>query len=63
MKEIKLNKVGYLRGEIVSATVDETKLEFKNGIALAEATVIEIVGNCEKKYRCLGLVNENYCEV
>jgi len=65
MKEIKLNGCSYLRGGIVEmAKVDETKLEFRNGVAVAEAEVKGImVPGYPFSYTGVGLINENFREV
>lgn len=64
MKEITLNDVNYLRNRITSITVDETNLEFKNGIAVAEAHVDAIdFWNEPYSYNCMGLIDENFHEV
>ncbi len=64
MKEIKLNDCSYLRGRVIeSVRVDETKLEFRNGVAVAEANV-----RGGDRYNPFwdtweGLINENFQEV
>lgn len=64
MKEISLNKVTYLRSTITSIIVDETKLEFKNGVAVAEADVsARDLFNESYTYKCMGLIDENFHEV
>lgn len=60
MKEIKLNPTLLIQRPI-SAVVDETTLEFKNGVAVAEA-IIKCYGT-DKTYKCFGLIDENFCEV
>lgn len=61
MREIKLNSVEYLRRNIISATVDEDQLEFKNGVALARAVVTSSYHG--KVYSCWGLIDEQFQEV
>jgi len=67
MKEIKLNGCSHLRGGIVeTAKVDETKLEFRNGVAVAEAEVkgVRVTPSWHPfSYTCEGLINENFQEV
>lgn len=66
MKEIKLNGCSHLRGGIVeTAKVDETKLEFRNGVAVAEAEVkaVMVPSWYPFSYKCEGLINENFQEV
>jgi len=63
MREIKLNSVEYLRGKILSASVDEEKLEFINGVALARATVISNNGGGDDVFACYGLIDEHFLEV
>lgn len=67
MKRIILNGCSHLRGGIVeNATVDETKLEFRNGVAVAEAEVkgVRVTPSWHPfSYTCEGLINENFQEV
>lgn len=66
MKEIKLNDYPYFlrKGRVESARIDETKLEFRNGVAVAEATVaITGADNHMGVYVCSGLINEKFEEV
>ncbi len=63
MREIKLNDVEYLRGKIISASVDEEQLEFKNGVALAKANIVAMQYGQKKAYECYGLIDEEFHEV
>lgn len=63
MREIKLNNNRYLRGIINRAIVDESRLEFINGVALAEATIVKVGYGKENAYHCFGLIDENFQEV
>ncbi len=63
MREIKLNDVEYLRGKIISASVDEEQLEFKNGVALAKASITSRYYGGTKEYECYGLIDEEFNEV
>jgi len=66
-KEIKLHKASYLDRESVLAGIlfpeEERKLEFRNGIALAEVVVYYTDGDQEDCYHCFGLIDENFQEV
>lgn len=64
MRSIKLNEVNYLRDAVISAKIDDSDLDFRNGIAVAKAN-ITISDFCkhESHYECWGLINESYEEV
>jgi len=63
MKEIRLNNIKYIRGNIKSATIDEEELKFINGVALVEATIVENRGGTDTTYKCFGLIDEEFNEV
>lgn len=65
MKEIVLQeKSTFLRGEVISATIQEEKLVFQNGLAIAEARVKTkgTIGEYHT-YICMGIINEDFEEV
>ncbi len=59
MKEIKLNDCSYLRDKVTKAKVDDTKLEFRNGVAIAKASIYAL----DYAYLCYGLINEDFQEM
>lgn len=63
MITIKLNDVGFFREKEISAEINDTNLDFRNGIAVAKAN-LTIFAPCVQgtSYECVGLVNENYEE-
>ncbi len=63
MKEIKL-KSTILREEVLNAQVDETTLDFHNGLAIAKAIVTtKGLFDVPYIYECMGVINENFEEV
>lgn len=63
MKEIVLNEVSYLREGVVSAQIDESQVEFHNGLAVIKATLTYSSPICRaKSYDCYGVIDENFHE-
>lgn len=59
----KLNEVNYLRGEVISAEIDDTNLDFRNGIAVVKASIATLDFYRRKgHYESWGLINESYEE-
>lgn len=66
MREIKLNCNPFLlsRQNILKVEVDENDLDFRNGVALAEATCTIITDSrTTKTVECYGLIDEEFKEV
>lgn len=64
MKSVKLKKGYYCRGNVESAFIDDTKLDFRNGIAVVKASVtVTFFGQESFNYDCMGVIDENYEEI
>lgn len=65
MKQIKLNKVPYLRYENTEAFIEDENVEFINGVALVKAILKSSSkgGSQSSVYDAFGLINENFEEI
>lgn len=62
MRNIKLKEVKHLRSEVISAKIDDADLDFRNGIAVANANITISFFGAQDSYECVGLINEDYEE-
>lgn len=63
MKKIELKQANYLRYGVQKAIINQYKLDFVYGLAIAEATVSGVMSSKEKfTYNAYGVINENYEE-